>query len=80
MKTISLTAISALKKLLERQGVSLHFTDGCGSQSADITYPAAMTEQERAEVRGGIQDFLEKEGVTVAFSKKGDSFWVRQER
>ena len=78
MKFISIGTVAALKKQLAEKGVALHLTDACGSQSADIGYPDGMTDEERAAVRQEIEAFLLRQDISVAFSNKGDSFWVRQ--
>lgn len=78
MKIISMGTVAALKRQLAEKDVALHLTDACGSQSADIGYPEGMTAEERAAVRQEIEAFLLRQDISVAFSKKGDSFWVRQ--
>lgn len=78
MKIISMETVAALKRRLAEKDVTLHLTDACGSQSADIGYPDGMTAGERAAVRQEIETFLLRQDISVAFSKKGDSFWVRQ--
>lgn len=78
MKVITISTLAQLKKQLAEKGVSIHLTDACGSQSGDLSYPDGMAEADRARIREEMADFLSKEGVDVAFSKRGDGFWVRQ--
>lgn len=65
------------QKITEKELLfKLHMRDACGQQSFKLEPLGETTKEALNKVHEIIEDFMEKEKITIEYSKDGLNFWT----